>query len=144
MRERREDIPALVDRFLTAFSQPNAERLRISREAMDALVKYSYPGNVRELENILRRASALVRTSLIGTTDLPAYVAGLHSEPAEDEAQSLPAQVARLERRLILEALEHAGGVQTRAAALLGISERHLRYTLRKHALDGAHVPVAR
>jgi two-component system NtrC family response regulator len=138
LRERREDIPALVDRFLAAFAQAGAERPRISREAMDALVKYDYPGNVRELENIVQRASALARTSLIGTADLPGYVTGLHPERASAEPTSLPARVAQLERRMIIDALERAGGVQTRAAALLGISERHLRYKLRKHRLESA------
>ena len=143
LRERREDIPALVDRFLTAFAATGAQRPRISREAMDMLVKYDYPGNVRELENIVQRASALARTSLIGTTDLPGYVAGLHSEPPHSEPTSLPARVAQLERRMILDALERTGGVQTRAAALLGISERHLRYKLRKHGLEGAQLSAS-
>ena len=107
------------------------------------LVKYDYPGNVRELENIVQRASALARTSLIGTTDLPGYVAGLHSEPPDNEPTSLPARVAQLERRMILDALERTGGVQTRAAALLGISERHLRYKLRKHGLEGAQLSAS-
>jgi DNA-binding NtrC family response regulator len=105
---------------------------------MDALVKYGYPGNVRELENIVQRASALARTSLIGTTDLPAYVVGLHSEPAGTASDSLPARISQLERRLIVDALAQAGGVQTRAARILGISERHLRYKLRKHGLENA------
>jgi DNA-binding NtrC family response regulator len=138
LRERREDIPALVDRFLSAFAAPGAEPPHISREAMDALVKYSYPGNVRELENIVQRASALARTSLIGTADLPSYVIGLGSEPQAAASASLPARVAQLERRLIVDALAQVGGVQTRAAAILGISERHLRYKLRKHGLENA------
>jgi two-component system NtrC family response regulator len=143
LRERREDIPALIDRFLVSFARVGAERPRISREAMDALVKYSYPGNVRELENIIQRASALARTPLIGTADLPDYVSGLHPEPQGAEAKSLPAQVAALERRMIVEALARSGGVQTQAARLLGISERHLRYKLRKHGLEGAQVPAS-
>jgi two-component system NtrC family response regulator len=138
LRERREDIPALVERFLSACGATGAAPPRISREAMDAVVKYSYPGNVRELENIIQRASALARTSLIGTADLPNYVIGLGSEPPADDSASLPAQVARLERRLIVDALAQAGGVQTRAARLLGISERHLRYKLRKHGFENA------
>ncbi len=139
LRERREDIPALVERFLAAFSQGAAtERRRISRQAMDALVKYDYPGNVRELENIVQRAGALSRTPLIGTADLPAYVIGLRHEPQSGDGASLPARVADLERRMIADALARAEGVQTRAARLLGISERHLRYKLRKYGLESA------
>jgi two-component system NtrC family response regulator len=135
LRERREDIPALVERFLARFAPGDAEPPRVSREAMDALVKYHYAGNVRELENIVQRGVALARSTLIGTSDLPAYVLGLHPEEAQDG--SLPEQVAHLERRLIVDALARAGGVQTRAARLLGITERHLRYKLRKHGLEG-------
>jgi DNA-binding NtrC family response regulator len=136
LRERREDIPALVEQFLERFAAPGSPRATISREAMDALVKYRYPGNVRELENIVQRAVALARSPLISTSDLPEYVLGLHPETPGDG--SLPDQVARLERRLIERALAEAGGVQTQAARLLGISERHLRYKLRKYGLDAA------
>jgi two-component system NtrC family response regulator len=134
LRDRREDIPSLVEQFITRAATPGDER-RFSREAMDALVKYRYPGNVRELENIVQRALALARGAVIGTSDLPAHVrnAAIAEEPG---GGSLTEQVARLERRLITEALEDSGGVQTRAARLLGISERHLRYKLHKYGLD--------
>ncbi|HSL20373.1 MAG TPA: sigma-54 dependent transcriptional regulator [Vicinamibacterales bacterium] len=135
LRVRREDIPALVEQFLGRYAPKGIERPQVSREAMDALLKYSYPGNIRELENIIQRAVALARSSLIGTSDLPAYILGL---PAEDATGgSLTEQVERLERRLIADALAQSGGVQTRAARMLGISERHLRYKLQKYALDG-------
>jgi DNA-binding NtrC family response regulator len=136
LRERREDIPAIVEQFLARFATPGSPRASISREAMDALIKYRYPGNVRELENIVQRAVALARSPIISTSDLPDYVLGLHQETAGDG--SLPDQVARLERRLIERALAETGGVQTQAARLLGISERHLRYKLRKYGLAAA------
>jgi two-component system NtrC family response regulator len=133
LRERREDIPALVEQFISRASGSGEPR-SFSREAMDALIKYRYPGNVRELENIVQRAVALARGPVIGTADLPVHV----RTPGADEPTggSLVEQVARLERRLIAQALTDAGGVQTRAAKLLGISERHLRYKLQKHGLD--------
>jgi two-component system NtrC family response regulator len=133
LRERREDIPGLVEQFLARYAGLEASRPTVSREAMDALVKYHYPGNVRELENIIQRAVALARSPLITTSDLPDYVLGLRAESSD--GGSLPDQVASLERRLIREALARAGGVQTQAARLLGISERHLRYKLRKQGL---------
>jgi two-component system NtrC family response regulator len=88
---------------------------------------------VRELENIIQRALALARSPLISRSDLPDYVLGLRAESSDNGG--LPEQVASLERRLIREALARAGGVQTQAARLLGISERHLRYKLRKQGL---------
>ena len=134
LRDRREDIPGLVEQFLARHAAEGPQRPSVSREAMDALVKYHYPGNVRELENIIQRAVALARSPLISRSDLPDYVLGLRAESAE--GGSLPEQVASLERRLIRDALTRAGGVQTQAARLLGISERHLRYKLHKHGFD--------
>ncbi len=134
LRERREDIPALVEGLLARHAAKGTRPPSVSREAMDALVKYAYPGNIRELENIIQRALALARGPLLGTADLPGYIAGLGSEAPE--GGSLVEQVQRLERRLISDALAQSGGVQTRAARLLGISERHLRYKLQKHGLD--------
>jgi two-component system NtrC family response regulator len=132
LRDRREDIPGLVDQFLQRHGSESAGRVTgVSREALDLLAKYTYPGNVRELENIVRRALVLARGPLIGSYDLPPHVRGLAAEP-EATGGSFPEQVARFERRLIADALAHAGGVQTRAARELGISERHLRSRLRR------------
>jgi DNA-binding NtrC family response regulator len=113
----------------------------VSREALDLLTKYTYPGNVRELENIVRRALVLARGPLVGSYDLPPHVRGLAAE-AEATGGSFTEQVARFERRLIADALVHAGGVQTRAARELGMSERHLRSRLRRLGItDAARKP---
>jgi two-component system NtrC family response regulator len=141
LRERREDIPSIVETLLARHAPKKGPSPTVSREAMDALVKYAYPGNVRELENIIQRAMALTRGSLLSTADLPAYLRGL--PPEEPAGGSLLDQVSRLERRLIADALASAGGVQTRAARLLGISERHLRYKLQKYALDSSDADVS-
>ena len=106
----------------------------LTREARDALLRYEYPGNVRELENIVERAVVLTRDDVIGLADLP--LAAGEPEAAADEP-GLPARVEGLERRMIGEALARAAGVQTRAAQALGISERALRYKLRKYGLAG-------
>jgi two-component system NtrC family response regulator len=138
LRERREDIPSLVEGFLHRFAGESAARIEgVSREAMDRLLKYAYPGNVRELENIVHRAVVLSRGPLLTTADLPLHVGELAEEPAGG-SQSLGAQLAALERALLVKALTEAGGVQTRAARALGISERHLRYRLKKHGLSAA------
>jgi DNA-binding NtrC family response regulator len=138
LRSRREDIPLLVDHFLRRFAAESKAAVEsVSREAMDVLLKYEYPGNVRELENIVHRAVVLARGPVVTTADLPLHVAELRSEGQRPPA-SFVERVAQFERELILEALERASGVQTRAARELGMSERHLRYKLRKYGLPPA------
>ena len=137
LRERRQDLPALMDHFLKIFANKNGKTLRgFSREARDALLRYDFPGNVRELENLIERAVVLCRSDVINRGDLPLT----QEEP--DSSSELPAQltaaVEGLERRMIKNALARANGVQTRAAELLGITERALRYKLRKYGLQGA------
>jgi two-component system NtrC family response regulator len=135
LRERREDIPALVDLFLRRFSAEGGARVEaVSREAMDRLLKFDYPGNVRELENLIHRAAVLARGTQITTADLPLHVAGLTPETGTTRG-SLVERLAAIERGLIVQALDEAGGVQTRAAQALGISERHLRYRLHKYGI---------
>ncbi len=137
LRERREDIPLLLDHFVPKFARANGKVINgLTREAREALLRYDYPGNVRELENLVERAVVLTRDEIIGLEDLPLSV----KEPEREglEAASLPAAVEGLERRLVREALAKAGGIQTRAAEALGISERVLRYKLKKYGLSGA------
>jgi two-component system NtrC family response regulator len=137
LRERREDIPALVDYFLRSFARENRKNIEgITREAKDLLMKYDYPGNVRELENIIERAVVISRGPLISTEDLPFKSQQLkHTPVADEKGRPLRKNIQTLERRLIEEALEAAGGNQTHAAAALGLSERMLRYKLKKYAL---------
>jgi two-component system NtrC family response regulator len=135
LRERREDIPLLVDAFIRRFADEAARPVEgVSREAMDLLVKYDYPGNVRELENLIHRAIVLARSALLTTSDFPIHLGQLRGE-ASDTPSTFVERVGEFERALIVEALGRAGGVQTRAAAALGMSERHLRYKLKKYGL---------
>ena len=136
LRERREDIPLLLDHFLAKFAQANGKTVRgLTREARDALLRYDYPGNVRELENLIERAVVLTRDEVIGAGDLPLSLTECRKAPGD--GASLTAAVEGLERRLIRDALGRADGVQTRAAELLGVSERVLRYKLKKYGLSG-------
>lgn len=137
LRERRADIRPLVDSFLQRFAEENGKQIDgISREAMNCLMKYSYPGNVRELENIVHQSVVLSRSSTITTDDLPIRV---KEEPQEflpgEEPGSFTGKVEAYERTMILEAMKEAGDVQTKAADLLGISERQLRYKLKKYGM---------
>jgi DNA-binding NtrC family response regulator len=140
LRERREDIPLLIDHFVRKCAEATRRPIvGLTREARDLLLRYDYPGNVRELENVIERGVVLTRDEVIGVADLPLT---LQDPPTEGtEAVGLTAAVEALERRMIREALALADGVQTRAAEALGISERVLRYKLRKYGLAGSSEP---
>jgi transcriptional regulator with PAS, ATPase and Fis domain len=134
LRERRQDLPALIDHFLRRFAAKNGKTIRgIGHEAREALLRYDYPGNVRELENLIERAVVLTRYDVIDRGDLPLTLE--ESEIQDDKEPHLIAAVEGLERRMIKNALARAGGIQTRAAELLGITERALRYKLAKYGL---------
>ena len=137
LRRRRADIPALVEHFVAKHaSQAGVAEKTFSREAVDLLVRYDFPGNVRELENIVQRCLVLARGEQITSGELPAAVRVTLTEagaPGAAEEDSLPARVAALERAAIDEALVAEEGNQSRAAARLGISERALRYKRAKY-----------
>ena len=136
LRRRRSDIPLLTEHFLNKHTADTGSHKTFSREAMDLLVRYDFPGNVRELDNIVQRCLVLARSDQITIADLPPAVAGAQSELSTieaDEDASLPARIATLERQAIEEALASENGNQTRAATRLGISERALRYKRAKY-----------
>jgi DNA-binding NtrC family response regulator len=137
LRHRRADIPLLVEHFLAKHTD-QAEPRTFSREAMDLLIRYPYPGNVRELENAVQRCLVLARGQQITVSDLPPAMRG-ESGPVDglpEFESTLPDRVARLERQAIEEALAAEGGNQSRAAERLGISERALRYKRAKYRPD--------
>lgn len=132
LRERRSDLALLIDHFVRLFAEKNGKTIRgLTHEAQDTLIRYDYPGNVRELENLIERAVVLTRDDVIGSGDLPLTIKEL--EVADDRETSLTVAVERVERRMIREAMARSGRVQTGAAELLGISERSLRYKLTKY-----------
>jgi len=139
LRERKEDIHALIDHFLKRYADENGKDMEgISSEAQDLLLKYDYPGNVRELENIIERAVVICRDSVISVEDLPfREEMGVAGEGHKDGEGMLRGSMEELERKLILDAMEKTGDHQTKAADLLGISERMLRYKLKKYNLKG-------
>jgi two-component system response regulator PilR (NtrC family) len=141
LRHRREDIPLLADHFLRRFSAEHNRMVRLSSEAMRRIEQYEYPGNVRELENIIERAVALSSTPVIGVSDLPEVKTPrlMTPEPpamVPPEGVDLDQLVSDYERTWVLRALEQTGGVRKRAATLLGISFRSLRYRLAKLGID--------
>ncbi len=133
LRARKEDIGPLIGHFIARFNERNSRAVRgLSREAMDRLMKHSFPGNVRELENIIERAVVLCSGDLILDRDLPEL------DQSGDEG-GYEARMNRFERKLLAAALRDAGGNKSAAARNLGISERHLRSRLeRVHGAAGA------
>jgi two-component system response regulator PilR (NtrC family) len=145
LRERREDIRPLAEHFLSRCSGEQNKDLRgFASDALRALEAYGFPGNVRELENIIERAVALTVGPIVGLGDLPREASGASAQPMPsliglpDEGCNLDEVLGEVERRLILQSLERSGGVRTQAAKLLGVTLRSLRYRLQKHALAGA------
>ena len=138
---RREEIPDLVHHFL----QRHRERLgvkvaTISPEAMEGLLKYPWPGNIRELENLLERVVVLAEGTEIGASDLPEGILHPTSDRApmeiSDQNLSVKRHSAELEKVLIRRALERTGGNKTQAAELLELSPRALRYKIQDYGLE--------
>ena len=137
LRERREDISVLIDCFVKRFAGENRKKIEgVSREARDLLITYDYPGNVRELENIIERAVVISRGPVLSREDLPFPEVPCEAETdPEPQEGSLREALETLERRMVQDALEKAGFNQSQAAKLLGLNERMLRYKLKKYGL---------
>jgi two-component system response regulator AtoC len=141
LRERREDIPVLVDHFLGRFSQDLGKPVRrISDEAIDRLLQHRWPGNVRELENVVERAMILTDGDTIEAAALPPLSRELaptrHDGPTgTDEDFDLRRGRQAFEAQLIRRALRETGGNRTHAAKLMGISHRALLYKLKDYAI---------
>jgi two-component system response regulator PilR (NtrC family) len=139
LRERLDDVPQLVDMLLDRVArQIGVPRPEISDEAMDKLLSYAYPGNVRELENILERAVTLCSANRIEPEDIQLKQgAAVELPPVEDAAAAgLEGQLEHIERAAIIKALEQAKYNKTKAAELLGMTFRQLRYRVKKLGID--------
>ncbi len=137
LRERKEDVPLLVDHFLKRLRQEHQKPSTIMPDALARLVEHHWPGNVRELENTLERLVIMGRQPQITLQDVTAVV-GERSRPLSagaDGDASLTSSVEELERQQIVKAMEDAKGVQAKAAKSLGITPRQLGYRLRKYGL---------
>ncbi len=139
LRNRKSDIPLLVDHFLGKHgSELTDAPSAVSREAMDLLMAYDFPGNVRELENVIQGGMVMARTDQILVDDLPASILGSRPESpgnGRPGPETLPGRLERIEKEAIQEAMAMERGVQSRAARRLGISERALRYKVIKYRL---------
>ena len=149
LRERREDIPLLAEHFLEKYSEQMGKTIGgLSNDALDILQRHEWPGNIRELENTIERAVALESTPTILPDSLPPAIrsegprAAATVPLAEGADLGLPAEgfdleahVQQIERGYLAEALKRAGGVQVKAAELLGMSFRSFRYYVKKYNL---------
>jgi two-component system response regulator PilR (NtrC family) len=157
LRSRKEDIPALAHYFMRKFAASHGKRVEeISSGALMSLMSYSYPGNVRELENIVEHAVAVANKNIMTEDDLPNHVKGI---PVGEESEffertapegaelffakglSLDIELETHERRILLGALKRSNGVQKRAAEILGINYRSLRHRLEKYGLLNSRSP---
>jgi two-component system response regulator PilR (NtrC family) len=146
LRERREDLSALAQHFLEKFAKEMGKSIhKLSSYALDMLGRYDFPGNVRELENMIERSVATATTNIIlpeslalatfkrrekkGTTD---DIFGLDIPPS---GVNIDAVLAEIERGYLVKALEMSGGVKQKAAELLGIKAESFRYRFDKHSL---------
>jgi DNA-binding NtrC family response regulator len=142
LRERREDVAALAPPLLRRYAEESGRPTpRLTREAHDLLMAYRFPGNVRELQNVLHRAVVLGSGDAVGAADLPDFVRdpSAAAEPSAEglpRGRSLPEFVEEIERRAIRRALAEHGGVRARAARSLGLPERVLRYKLQLYGID--------
>lgn len=138
LRERKEDIPLLVDHFIKKFNRENNKNVKgISPEALELLMNYEWPGNVRELENLIERVIALTQKEIIQADDLP-FFQNSYSKINELKESILSGKVSfikaeeEFEKSIILDALKRTNFIQSRAAELLGISRRILKYKMDK------------
>lgn len=145
LRERREDVPLLVRHFIGKYCGADQVLPQISPEAVHLLLQYPFPGNIRELENVIERAIVLGGSAIL-PEHLPDEVRHFRDRapiPSASDGTSivvlpldLEAELATLEKRLLLQALDETGGVKKQAAELLGLNFRSFRYRLKKYGLS--------
>ena len=140
LRERKEDIPLLVDNFIADANLNLGTSINgVSRDAMELLLRYHWPGNIRELRNIMERAATMADSELITSRVITLSLEGLKERPVPELPESptsLGETIEEVERHLIIGALQKTGGIQIEAAKLLGITEKNLWKKIKKHKID--------
>lgn len=135
LRERKEDMPILIDYFLRRFNKEYRKNISITRDALRRLLEYHYTGNVRELENIIERLIVLSEDDRISENDLPLYLR--MQTPEVKPTGMLPSDIEEIEKKSIINALKECGFVHARAARLLGITPRQIGYKIKKYNIKG-------
>ncbi|MEE8153221.1 MAG: sigma-54 dependent transcriptional regulator [candidate division NC10 bacterium] len=134
LRERKEDIPILIEHFFRQFRVPGQQPKSLSPEALSLLVQYPWPGNVRELANTIERLVLLIPGTLIEPEDLPANIRPSVALPSEEGDPPLP--LAEVERISIIRALKYTGGKKAPAARLLGIDVKTLTHKIQRYDIQ--------
>jgi len=142
LRDRKEDIPILLDRFINKFNGENNKKVKgVSQEALEIMMNYEWPGNVRELENLIERVITLTPNEYIQPNEIPFSLKnitktnGLRESILTGRVSFLNAE-EEFERGIILDALKRTNFIQSRAAEMLGISRRILKYKMDKLGID--------
>lgn len=139
LRKRKQDVPPLVDHFIQKYSEKEGKKIEgISSEAMNMLVQYKFPGNIRELENVIERAVVFCETGTITSADLPVFLREKKEEDLMESDLTLTRKVQKLEMMEIKRALQENNGVKSRAARALGITERMLGYKIKTINFDNS------
>jgi Nif-specific regulatory protein len=138
LRERKSDIPLLLDYYTEKFNGAYGKKVRLSEEAVGAFAAYHWPGNVRELANTLERLIIMSEKQVVGAGDIPYGIkhATVRAPEGQAEEASLTSEVVSLEKDRIVRALKENGFVQHRAASALGITPRQLGYRIKKYGID--------
>lgn len=138
LRERKEDIPLLVENFLEIFNKINKKTVKLTERALRVLIEYPWPGNVRELENCIQRVVVLANTNIVDQEDLPLPVVypEINIPREENNTRSVRAyNLDEVERNTIIKALKESNWKQKDAAQKLGITQRQLNYKLKKYKI---------
>lgn len=140
LRERKEDIPPLIEHFLNKFGKEYGKNIKISSSALEILKHYNWPGNVRELENTIERLIILTEKGVIDEDDIPSYMKKTPQRQlgSMDSSNSLIEDIENIERLRILEALRKTNFNKSKAARLLGITPRQIGYKIRKYNIEGS------
>jgi len=137
LRERREDIPLLIEHFITTFStEYKVEPKKIAPAALDKLASYPWPGNIRELQNVIERVFALSRSDIITLADLPGSITGFEERPLDFQNLAELPTLESMERSLLAAALRKGQGNKNEAARLLDIDRQRLYRKIEKYGLD--------
>jgi len=135
LRERKDDIPDLCNYFFKEFGKEKGQFLSISPEAMGALQGYNYPGNIRELKNIIERLTVLVPSSMVQAWDLPVDIRSDYKKERRNIPLKLADAVAMAEKACIVNALKESNGNKTEAARSMGISRKNLWEKLKMYQM---------
>jgi len=137
LRERREDIPLLIEHFIATFSREyKVEPKKVAPEALEKLITYPWPGNIRELQNVIERMFALSRSNEITLTDLPGPIAGFEERPVNFQSLAELPTLEDMEKSLIVAALRKSQGNKNEAARLLDIDRQRLYRKIEKYGLE--------